>query len=240
MSSLDKTSLTRRKFLIASGTLFAGATLAACGAPAAAPKAAEPAAPAAPAAAEPAKAAEPTKAPEPTPAIGEYGTGGTPTVLWHGLGGADGAVFAHHVAGLCQDQQQPVRSETYNWDVFFQKIPPRSPPALRRIGPSSMPPKCRRWPARASMQPLDDLFYKSKGIDKGDFAKAVMDVLTVEGKTMAVPFDNHGWNCYVNTELVARPAYTAETLPKNGDEFIKFALKVTVDEAGKHPDESWL
>jgi ABC-type glycerol-3-phosphate transport system substrate-binding protein len=82
------------------------------------------------------------------------------------------------------------------------------------------------------------VFFTAQKIDKSDFGKAVMDVITIDGKTMCVPFDNHGWNCYVNTSLMEGTGFSAENLPKNADEFVQFALKATVDEAGKHPDES--
>jgi ABC-type glycerol-3-phosphate transport system substrate-binding protein len=84
---------------------------------------------------------------------------------------------------------------------------------------------------------MDDIM-AANSIPKDDFGKAVMDVVTVDGKTMCIPFDNHGWNCYVNTSLLEGTGFSADNLPKNADEFVKYALKVTVDEAGKHPDES--
>jgi multiple sugar transport system substrate-binding protein len=240
-SSRDKKTLSRRQFLIGAGMLSAAATLAACGAPAATP---------APAAEKPAEAPKadvpatekPAEAPaatvEPTPAVGEYGSGGTPTVLWHGLGGADGAVFATMLQTYAKDTNTAIRSETYNWDVFFQKFPTAvaagTPPDWAIFHAAEVP----QMAGEGVIQPLDDVFYKANSIDKSDFSPAVMDVCTVEGKTVAVPFDNHGWTCFVNTDLVKAAGYDADNLPKNGDEFIKFALKVTVDEAGKHPDES--
>ncbi len=121
-SKVSQKALSRRQFLLASGTLLTGAALAAC-TPAPAAPAAKPAEPAAEKPAE--KAAEPV-APAadavPTPAVGEYGTG-TPTVIWHGLGGADGAVFATMLQDYAKTNNTAVRSETYNWDVFFQKFP---------------------------------------------------------------------------------------------------------------------
>ena len=116
----EKKTISRRQFLFTTGGLIAGATLAAC-APAAAPAAKPAAAPAAEAAkpTEAPKAAAPAPAPEPTVAVGEYGKG-TPTVIWHGLGGADGAVFAQMLANYAETNSTAVRSEQYGWDVFFQ------------------------------------------------------------------------------------------------------------------------
>jgi multiple sugar transport system substrate-binding protein len=227
-------ALSRRQFMLASGTLLTGAALAAC--------TSAPAAPAAkptekPAEKAPDKPADPAVKVEPTPAIGEYGTG-TPTVIWHGLGGADGAVFATMLQDYAKTSGTAVRSETYNWDVFFQKFPTAvaagTPPDWTIFHAAEVP----QMASQGLVMPLDDIFYKANGIDKADFSPAVMEVLTNGGKVMAVPFDNHGWNCYVNTDLVKKAGYDPDNLPKNGEEFIKMAMKLTTDEAGKHPDES--
>lgn len=241
----EKKTISRRQFLFASGTVLAGAALAACAAPAAAP-AAKPAAPAAEAPKAEAPAAEkPTEAPkaeepkpEPTAAVGEYGSGENPTVIWHGLGGADGAVFANMLKDYATKNNAPIRSETYDWNVFFQKYPTAiaagTPPDWAVFHAAEVP----QMASQGLMMAMDDIFYSAFKIDKTDFNKSVMDTVTVDGKTMCVPFDNHGWNCYVNTELVKAAGFDPMNLPKNGDEFIKFAMKVVVDEAGKHPDES--
>ncbi len=238
----EKKTISRRQFLFTTGGLIAGATLAACAAPAAAPApAAKPADAAKPAAEAPKpteapKAAEPK--PEPTAAVGEYGSGGTPTVIWHGLGGADGAVFATMLKDYAEKNNSPIRSETYDWNVFFQKYPTAiaagTPPDWSIFHAAEVP----QMAGQGLMMPMDDIFYTAAKIDKTDFGKSVMDVITVDGKAMCVPFDNHGWNCYVNTDLVKAAGFDPANLPKNGEEFIKFAMKVVVDDAGKHPDES--
>jgi ABC-type glycerol-3-phosphate transport system substrate-binding protein len=236
----SKKTLSRRQFLI-SGSLLASATLAACAAPAAAPAAPAAEAPAAeaPAAEAPATEApaEPAPAAEPTVAVSTFGTG-TPTVIWHGLGGADGAVFATMLKNYSETNNVAIESQTYDWNVFFQKYPTAvaagTPPDWVIHHAAEVP----QMTSLGIMMPMDDNFYTAQKIDKSDFGKAVMDVITIDGKTMCVPFDNHGWNCYVNTSLIEGSGFTAESMPKNADEFIQFATKVTVDEAGKHPDES--
>ena len=54
---------------------------------------------------------------------------------------------------------------------------------------------------------------------------------------MAVPFDNHGWLLWYNTELVEQAGLDPENLPKNGTEFIEWAQQLTTDVNGKHPNE---
>ena len=245
-NQLNKT-ITRRKLLITGGYAATAAALAACApAPTAAPAApVATAVPAAPKAADPTKPPEPTKAPAPAPAaaptvaVGQYGKGDKPIVIWHGLGGADGAVFAKMLASYAdQGADFTVRSETYDWDVFFQKFPTSvaagAPPDFAIFHAAEV----TQMTTQGIIQPLDELFYKTANIDKGDFNKGLMDVITIGGKTMAVPFDNHGWGGYINTKVIKDAGLDPAALPKNGDEFIKFALKVTKDDAGKRPDEA--
>jgi len=54
---------------------------------------------------------------------------------------------------------------------------------------------------------------------------------------MAVPFDNHGWLLWYNTELVEKAGLDPNSLPKNGTEFVEWAQKLTTDVNGKHPNE---
>ena len=86
------------------------------------------------------------------------------------------------------------------------------------------------------MQPLDD-FYTSSGLGKDQFNETLINQITVDGKTMAVPFDNHGWLNWVNTKVIKDAGLDPESLPKNGTEFIEWAQKITTDKNGKHPNE---
>ncbi len=229
----SKKTVSRRQFLIG-GALMATATLAAACAPAATPAAS----PAEQETAEQPAADVAGPTPEPTVAVNNYGAQANATTVWHGLGGADGAVFATMLSQYAEQfPDRGVRSELYNWDIFFQKFPTAvaagTPPDFAIYHLAEVPQMTSQGIAR----PMDDV-YDTQQIPRDDFAPAVMDVLTIDGKAMAIPFDNHGWNCYVNTELVKAAGYDPDNLPKNGDEFIQFALKVTVDESGKHPDES--
>ncbi len=229
----DDKRLSRRKFLIGSGTVLSAAILVAC-----APAGQAPAAPAAGGdAAKPADANAPT--PEPTVAINKYGKADKPTVVWHGLGGADGATFAKMLQQYAdQNPDVGVQSELYNWDVFFQKFPTAvaagTPPDWSIFHAAEVP----QMTSQGLMQPVDDIFFSSGDLPKEDFGKAIMDVITIEGKTMCVPFDNHGWMQFVNTKVIKDAGLDPTNLPKNGAEFVDFALKVTTDEAGKHPADA--
>ena len=221
-----KFSLSRRQFLVNSAAVSALLMLTAC--PSSTP-AGEEAAPVEAAPAEPAA--------EPTVAIGEYGSGGDPVVLWHGLGGADGATFAVMLEQYATENNAPVRSETYGWDVFFQKFPTAvaagTPPDMAIFHAAEVP----QMADQGLIMAMDDIFFSTDRLPKDDFAPAIMSTITVDGNTMAIPFDNHGWNMYVNTKLVEEAGGDPTNLPKNGAEFLDLALKITTDESGKHPGD---
>jgi len=74
-------------------------------------------------------------------------------------------------------------------------------------------------------------------VTPGSLAAALLPAGELATGDMAVPFDNHGWGLYYNTKLISAAGLDPNNLPKNGDEFLKWALKLTTDENGKHPDE---
>lgn len=221
-----KRSLSRRQFLINSAAVSAMFALAGC--PSSTP---------APAGEEAVEVAPAEPAAEPTVAIGEYGSGDNPVILWHGLGGADGATFAVMLEDYATNNNAPVRSETYGWDVFFQKFPTAvaagTPPDMAIFHAAEIP----QMADQGLIMPVDDIFFSTDRLPKDDFTPAIMSTITVDGNTMAIPFDTHGWNMYVNTELVKAAGGDPENLPTNGAEWLDLALKITTDENGKHPGE---
>jgi len=226
---IDNTKrLSRRHFLISSGAVFSAAVLVAC-------------APAAPAGDAPAAADAPAAdapAAEPTVAVGVYGDADAKIVIWHGLGGADGTVFAQMLGQYAEENPDvSVQSETYGWDVFFQKYPTAvaagTPPDWSIFHAAEV----QQMASQGLMQSMDEIFFETGDLPKDDFAPAIMEVLAYEGKTMAVPFDNHGWVQYVNTKVITDAGLDPQKLPTNGAEFIDWALQVTTDEAGKHANE---
>jgi ABC-type glycerol-3-phosphate transport system substrate-binding protein len=87
------------------------------------------------------------------------------------------------------------------------------------------------------MMPMDDIFYNDGPYGKDDFNAVLIDQITIEGETMAVPFDNHGWLLWYNRRLIEEADLDPDNLPKDGLEFIEWGQKLTVDVNGKHPNE---
>ncbi|MBK8046076.1 MAG: extracellular solute-binding protein [Anaerolineales bacterium] len=228
----------RKLLLVLSALLVVALVLGACGgAPAAAP--ADTAAPA-DAAAAPADATVDPNAPTPvpTPVVNAFGTCDDPLVLWHGLTGTDGAVFATLLDKFAQENPDVcINSEGYPWDIFFQKYPTAvaagTPPDMVIFHAAEV----TQMASQGLMAPMDELVFADGTLSKDDFNPAVMGAITVDGQTMAVPFDNHGWLLWVNTVLLKDAGLDPENLPKNGAEFIEWAQKLTTDINGKHPTE---
>jgi ABC-type glycerol-3-phosphate transport system substrate-binding protein len=90
--------------------------------------------------------------------------------------------------------------------------------------------------AEGLMQPMDD-FFETTGIGKDEFNDVLIDGISVEGVTMAVPFDNHGWILWANTKVIEEAGFDPAEIPANGDDFIAWAQEITTDVNGLHPYE---
>ncbi len=181
---------------------------------------------------------QPTEPPPPTPVVADIGKGNTQIKFWHGLGGADGATMAVMLKKYSAEKNVGVRSETYAWDVFYQKVPTsivgRTPPDMVVMHADRIP----QFQSQGLIQHADALFFDQGLIPKEDYSPEVMKATMVDGKIQAVPFDQHAWGMYVNTELLEKAGLSADKMPKNGDEFIDATMKLTTDKNGKHPDEN--
>lgn len=237
------------RLMIVLALLIAVAACSAPAAPPAAPPAAQPTQP--PAAAE-ATATQPAPVaptdvpptvdpnaptPEPTPVVNAFGKCAQPMRLWHGLTGSDGAVFAEMLQQFSEANPDACfESQGIPWDLFFQKYPTAvaagTPPDLVIFHASEV----NQMASEGLMQPMDD-FFTSSGLGKDQFNDVLINALTIDGKTYAVPFDNHGWLNWVNTKVIKDAGLDPENLPKNGTEFIEWAQKITTDKNGKHPNE---
>jgi ABC-type glycerol-3-phosphate transport system substrate-binding protein len=175
---------------------------------------------------------------EPTPIVNAFGDCDDPLILWHGLTGADGAVFAEMLEQFTVETPEVcLRSEGIPWDLFFQKYPTAvaagTPPDIVIFHAAEV----NQMASEGLMMPMDDIFYNDGPYGKDDFNAVLIDQITIEGETMAVPFDNHGWLLWYNRRLIEEADLDPDNLPKDGLEFIEWGQKLTVDVNGKHPNE---
>jgi ABC-type glycerol-3-phosphate transport system substrate-binding protein len=175
---------------------------------------------------------------EPTPIVNAFGTCDDPLILWHGLTGTDGAVFATLLEQFSKDNPDIcLHSEGIPWDTFFQKYPTATaagtPPDMVIFHAAEV----QQMAAEGLMTPLEDVMYADGTIKKDEYNNTLIDQITVDGQTMAVPFDNHGWMLWYNKTLIEAAGLDPDNLPKNGAEFIEWAQKLTTDVNGKHPTD---
>lgn len=239
-SDREEKIVSRRRFLLLAAAGFGSVALAACGGSSSStPSSSEAPAPADSAAEAPAEEAPAAEAPaaEPTPAV--MGSGSQKITFWHGLGGADGATFQQMLTTYAGDTPDvTISSEVFSdWNVFYQKLPTATaagtPPDLGIMHSWGIV----QFATQGILQDVDTLFFDTKVLPKDDFNPTLIEAISYEGKTQAVPFDNHGWINWVNTKVIQDAGLDPEKLPTNGTEFIEWAKKIVVDDNGKHPDE---
>lgn len=177
-------------------------------------------------------------APQPTPVVNEFGTCDDPLILVHGLTGTDGAVFATLLEQFASENPDVcLKAEGLQWDIFFQKYPTSTaagtPPDMVIFHAAEV----QQMASQGLMTPLEDIMYADGTIKKSDYNSSLIDQITVDGQTMAVPFDNHGWMLWYDKKILEDAGYPtdSESLPKNGTEFLEWAQKITTDVNGKHP-----
>ncbi len=243
-SDRDRRLVSRRKFLSAAAAGVGSIALVACGGSNAGPATGAASADQATAEALPSgslmasesAAAEASVAPTPTPVV--LGTGSQQVAYWHGLGGADGATMVQMLQQYSSEHPEiTISSETYAWDLFYQKLPTATaagtPPNLGTMHSWAI----KQFAAQGIVQDADTLFFGQGLIPKDDFPASLMEAISVDGKAQAVPFDNHGWVNWVNTQVIKDAGLDPNNLPKNGTEFVAWAQKIVTDENGKHPNE---
>ncbi len=244
MTNDSERTLTRREALKTIGLGTAGIALAACGGGGgnggadggAQGAVVDPSTPAPPLAAEGGPTVAATPLP-PTPEVAQFGKGTNQIVFWHGLGGADGATMVDILKRYPQEKGVAVQSETYDWGVFYQKLPTsviaRTPPDMAVMHDWSM----AQFVEQGLLQRTDKIFFDSGLIPEDDFVPSFQEKITFDGVPYGMLLDNHGWGLYYNTKLIKDAGLNPERLPNNGDEYIEWCLKLTTDENGKHPDE---
>jgi len=175
---------------------------------------------------------------EPTPIVNAFGDCDDPLVLWHGLTGTDGAVFAVMLQQFTEAHPEVcLHSEGIPWDTFFQKYPTAvaagTPPDMVIFHAAEV----NQMASEGLMMPVDEIIFADGTLNQDDFNSVLMDSITYEGHVMAVPFDNHGWLLWYNTKLIEDAGLDPNNLPKNGDEFLQWAQILTTDVNGLHPTD---
>jgi ABC-type glycerol-3-phosphate transport system substrate-binding protein len=164
----------------------------------------------------------------------------TKLVFWNGLTGSDGVTLDGIVKKFTdRNPDISVRVEKMVWNTYFDKL-------LTSLASGSGAPDVFllhefEIPQFASQGVLYESseFFKPKGeLDKADYEPEYIKALNWEGKTYGVPLDRHGWGVIVNKDLFKKAGLDPAKAPKNAQEFIDLATKLTIDKNGKHPDQA--
>jgi len=179
-----------------------------------------------------------TPAPTPTTVVADSGSGSVKITYWNGLTGGDGGVMQKMVDAFVKENPDiAVHSEAYVWDVMFQKLTAAfvagEAPDVFVLHTAEIPQFAELGILRTS----DDMFDTNGGtLPFKDFAG--IQATKYKDKYYGVLFDNHGFGTWVNLNLFKTAGVDENTpAPKNADEFIKLATKLTLDANGKHPDD---
>jgi len=183
----------------------------------------------------------PTPRPTATTVVVDAGSGGTVINYWNGLTGGDGSTMNRMVEAFVKENPSfKVHNESYEWGIMFQKLQAAfvagDPPDVMVMHASEIPQFAKLGILRSS----EDMFDSAGGtLPAADFAQPSFDATKFEGKRYGVLLDNHGFGTWVNLNLFKNAGVPEDTAPpKNADEFIALATKLTLDKNGKHPNEA--
>lgn len=177
--------------------------------------------------------------PTPTPIVAEAGTGGTHLVYWNGLTGSDGVTMVEIVQKFTEENPDvSVRIEMMAWATYFDKLITSlvagNPPDLFLLHHQEIPQFARL----GVLMPTEDMFDTAGGpLPAADFAEPIFSATVYNGTRYGVVIDNHGWGMWVNNALFEAAGLDPSVPPKNAEEFIEYATKLTIDANGKHPNE---
>jgi len=188
----------------------------------------------------PATAQDATATPPPTPTLSAQtqGSGSTQLTILHGLTGGDGDAFNKMVAAFVEANPDfAINNQALPWDQMFQRLQASfvagDPPDVFIVHTAEIP----QFASLGIMRPSDDLLDTNGGpLPAADYAG--LDATLYDGQHYGVLFDNHGFGTWVNKGLFDKAGLDATNPPKDAQEFIDWATKLTVDANGKHPDEA--
>ena len=159
--------------------------------------------------------------------------------LWNGIGAPDGEVLSAFVKEFNAKYEGKYRiAETVmQWDTLYTKIltdfRAGNPPDVSTFHQ----PALRQYVTLGVLQDIDALVAKA-GIKGGDYATRAWQGTVIDGKRYAVPNDMHPWALYYNRKMF-KAAGLPDRGPKNMDEFLSFAKKLTVDTNGDGKIDQW-
>lgn len=171
--------------------------------------------------------------------VDELGEGDIQLVFWNGLTGSDGLTMVEMVKQFTiENPNISVRMERMPWMMYFPKLLASlvagNPPDLFLMHNTEM----LQFATRHTLRDLSDMYTSGGGpLPDEDFLPQSMGALSWEGKIYGVPLDYFGLGMWVNCDLFEEAGLDCSNPPASGEQFIEWSRKLTLDAAGKHPDE---
>jgi multiple sugar transport system substrate-binding protein len=158
--------------------------------------------------------------------------------FWGGWTGPDRDVMAKMVDEYNASQSKiHVTLTTQQWTPLFEKfvlaVRSKSVPDILAMHGPDIP----QFASLGTLKPLGDDI-KSAGFQESDFAKAAWDGTIYKGTQYAFPLDLHMHAVYYNANMLAAANITPPTDWITKTQFLDMVTALTVDQNGKHPNES--
>jgi len=165
----------------------------------------------------------------------------SPVVItfWNGIGPPEADVLSGFVKEFNAKYEGKYRIEetVTKWDTLYTKVltdfRAGNPPDVLTFHQ----PALRQYVSLGVLQDIDALVAKA-GIKGEDYAARAWQGTVIDGKRYAVPNDMHPWALYYNRKMF-KAAGLPDRGPKNMDEFLSFAKKLTVDTNGDGKIDQW-
>jgi multiple sugar transport system substrate-binding protein len=160
-------------------------------------------------------------------------------VWWDFLGGGDGVRMKQLITDFnkAHADKIEIQATTLEWGVpFYTKV---QTSAAVGEAPDVMTYHASRIPLAVSqgiLQEITPADWTAMGISQADYAPAIWDAITNEGKQYAVPLDTHPIVLYYNKDILGKAGLLDENgKPKgfNGAENFKAAMQKTKDAGAK-------
>ena len=149
---------------------------------------------------------------------------------WNLMTGADGPIMKEMVAAFNEEYKGRIEviDESANEDTYYDNLQLNIP-----IGRGPDVAIVHSWRVQSYANqglivPMDEMI-SAAGIDMGDYPEQIVDSLSFEGKTYAIPLDMHPIGIYYNKDLLEQ--YGLE-VPTNRDELIAAAKKADNRDGG--------
>jgi len=157
--------------------------------------------------------------------------------FWGGWTGPDGDVM-HQMVDEFNKEHPDIRVTltTLQWTPLFDKlltaVRAGQPPDLMGMHSQDI----AQFSSLGILEPMGAMI-TAAGFKASDFMDVAWKGTFSQNTQYAIPLDMHMHGVYVNLDMWKAAGLAAGKLPTTGDDFVAAAKKLTVDGAGRHPDD---